>query len=182
VPVGDTRMNSGAPFAKAGGALSFFYAMRYNIHINNQEGSRMGHVLEADVKLTNGRMRFECTAGGNPPIVTDYIPPLGDGEGYMPLQVFLISMATCAGGAVTSLLRRFGRDLSAFSIHIAGTRREEHPTGFSRIDMALRVTSADATEDDVKLAIAKSEEKFCPVWAMIRGNVEVVATAVVERP
>jgi putative redox protein len=69
----------------------------------------------------------------------------------------------------------------ALSISVRGTQREEHPLAFARIDMELTVTSSDATEDDVKLAIAKSEEKFCPVWAMIKGNVEVVAAVVMKR-
>jgi putative redox protein len=141
----------------------------------------MGHVLEANVKLINDKIKFECTAGDQPPIITDYIPPLGDNKGYMPLQVFLISFATCAGGTVASLLRKFRKDVSGLSIAVRGAQREEHPLSFARIELVFTVTSADATEDDVKLAIAKSEEKYCPVWAMIKGNVEVVSTVEVKR-
>jgi len=142
----------------------------------------MGHVLEANAKLINDHIKFECAAGDNPSIVTDYIPPLGNNEGYMPLQVFLISLATCAGGTVASLLRKFRKDVSGLSIAIRGTQRDEHPLAFARIDMEFTLVSADAAEDDVRLAIAKSEEKYCPIWAMIKGNVEIAATVVVKRP
>ena len=139
-------------------------------------------VVVANVKLIDDQVKFECTAGDNPPVVTDYAPPLGGGEGYVPLQLLLISLATCAGGTVALLIRKFCKDLRDFSISLRGTQEEERPHAFTRIDMTFTVVSADATEDDVMLAIAKTEEKYCPVWAMIKGNVEVVATAVVKRP
>ena len=142
----------------------------------------MGHVTEANVMLVNDGVKFECTAGDNPHVVTDYGPPLGGGEGYLPLQLLLISLATCAGGTVALLIRKFRKDLRGLSIYMRGTQGEERPNAFTRIDMEFTVVSADATQDDVMLAISKTEEKYCPVWAMIRGNVEVVATAVVERP
>ena len=142
----------------------------------------MGQITQANVKLVNGGVKFECTAGDHPPIITDYVPPLGDGEGYVPLQLLLISMATCAGGTVALLIRKFRKDLQGLSISMRGTQDEERPHAFTRIDMEFTAVSADATEDDVKLAITKTEEKYCPVWAMIKGNVEVVATAVVKRP
>ena len=139
-------------------------------------------VVEANVKLVNDRVQFECAAGDNPPIVTDYAPPLGDGEGYVPLQLLLISLATCAGGTVALLIRKFRKDLQGLSISMRGTQGEERPHAFTRIDIEFTAVSDDATEDDVMLAITKTEEKYCPVWAMIKGNVEVVATAVVTRP
>lgn len=142
----------------------------------------MGHVVEANVKLINDHVKFECGADDHPPIVTDYAPPLGEGEGYVPLQLLLISLATCAGGTVALLIRKFRKDLQGLSISMRGTQGEEYPHAFTRIDIEFTVVSADATEDDVMLAITKTEEKYCPVWAMIRGNVEVVATAVVKRP
>lgn len=142
----------------------------------------MGHGSQVNVKLVNGRVKFECAAGDHPPVVTDYAPPLGDGEGYLPLQLFLMSLATCAGGTVALLIRKFRKDLQGLSISMHGTQSEERPNAFTRIDMEFAVISADATEDDVKLAISKTEEKYCPVWAMIRGSVEVVATVVIQRP
>ncbi len=142
----------------------------------------MGEILSADAKLLNGKMKYECTAGDHSPIITDYVPPMGNNEGCTPLQVFLISFAACAGGAVSMLLSKFGKSFSEFSVHIEGTRRDEHPTCFSTINLEFRLTSADATEDNVKLAIAKAEELICPVWAMVKGNVKVSSAVAITRP
>jgi hypothetical protein len=54
----------------------------------------MGNILNASVELIGGRMKFRGVAGGNPEIITDYIPPMGDGEGYMPLELFLVSLSS----------------------------------------------------------------------------------------
>jgi putative redox protein len=140
----------------------------------------MENTIEATVKLLGG-LKFECTADGQPPIFTDHPIPPAAAEGYAPLTLMLISLMTCSGGTAAALLRKFRKDVAGFSVAARGTLREAHPLSFARIDMEFAVTSADATEDDVKLALAKAEEKYCPVWAMIKGNVEVVPTVVIKR-
>jgi putative redox protein len=142
----------------------------------------MENVLEANVKLVNNGLKFECTADNQPPIYTDHPIPPAVAEGYSPIQLVLIGLATCSGGTAVALLRKFRKDVSGFSVEAHGTLREQHPLSFSRIDLAFTVVSADATEDDVKLAVTKAEEKYCPVWAMIKGNVEVAFTVEVKRP
>ncbi len=123
--------------------------------------------------LTNDKLRFETALRDNNPIVSDYIPPLGDGQGYMPLELFLTSMMTCAGGTIVSLLRKMRKTVAAFRIEAEGFRRDEHPTYFEKIVLRMELVSPDATDEDMARCIELSEEKFCPVWAMIRGNVEV---------
>lgn len=129
--------------------------------------------MAVKIHLTNQKLRFLATAPEKPEIITDYVPPYGDDDGYYPLEVFLISFGTCAGGTILTLLRKFGRSIDNFEIYIRGESRDEHPKSFSSIQMEISVTSPDATEDDIQKATRMSEEKFCPVWAMIRGNVEV---------
>ena len=130
-------------------------------------------MMEAKIRLTNQKLRFSAAAPEKPEIVTDYVPPYGDDEGYYPLEVFLISFGTCAGGTILTFLRKFGRNIEEFEINLQGESRMEHPKSFSTIHMEISVTSPDATEEDIQKAARMSEEKFCPVWAMIRGNVEV---------
>lgn len=132
--------------------------------------------MEAKIRLTNQKLRFSAAAREKTEIITDYVPPYGDDDGYYPLEVFLVSLGTCAGGTILSLLRKFGRNIDAFEINMRGESRTEHPKSFSRIHMEISVTSRDATEDDIQKATRMSEEKYCPVWAMIRGNVEVKST------
>jgi putative redox protein len=140
----------------------------------------MSTILEASVELKNDKLMFECTAGDNPAIVTDYIPPLGDGEGYMPLQLFLISFATCLGGVIAPFLRRMGKHIDGLSMQVKGYRRAEHPTGFEKIELAIALKSPDVTGEDVKKVIGMAEDKYCPIWYMIKNNVDVVTTYTIQ--
>ena len=140
----------------------------------------MANIVYTSVSLLNGRMMFKGNAGDNPEIITDYIPPIGDGKGYMPLELFLLSLSSCLGGALSALLRKTGKGITALSIEAEGVRREQHPTSFESITLDIRVTSPDVTEADVKKAVDISEASICPVWAMIKGNVEVRTNITVE--
>lgn len=129
--------------------------------------------LQVTIDLTNEKLRFESRLRDNAPIVTDYVPPLGDGHGYTPLELFLVSLATCGGGTIVSLLRKKRKTVVSFRMRAEGFRREEHPTCFERINLHCELVSPDATDEDMLRCIELSEEKYCPVWAMIKGNVEV---------
>ena len=56
---------------------------------------------------------------------------------------------------------------------MTGEEKEEHPKSFSVIHMDIYVQSPDAVLADFEKASSMTEEKYCPVWAMIRGNVKV---------
>ena len=133
----------------------------------------MGNNLEAKVKLINDQIKFSCTAKDNPEIVADYIPPLGNNEGYMPLELFLISLGACTSGTILPLLRRMRKTITGFEMKIQGTRREQHPTSFSQILMDIQIQSNDLENDDLEKALRLAEETYCPVWAMIKNNVTV---------
>jgi putative redox protein len=133
----------------------------------------MDNIIKAKVKLINGKIKFSCKAKDNPEIITDYIPPLGNNEGYMPLEVFLISLAACTSGTVLPLLRAMRKTVVGFEMKIEGVRREEHPTCFSRIIMDMEIRSNDLEPDDLAKALKLAEEKYCPIWAMIKNNVTV---------
>lgn len=131
-------------------------------------------LIEVAVELTNDKLQFKGTARSNPVIICDYTPPLGDGQGYTGLELFLVSLADCSGSTIVSLLRKMKRDVSGFRVNAGGVRREQHPTSFTRIDLEFILYSRDAAATDMQKAIQLVEEKYCPVWAMIKNNVEVV--------
>ena len=137
--------------------------------------------LNAGIELINNKLHFTGTVEGNVPVSIDYIAPLGDDLGYTSLELLLLSFSSCLGSAVLTFLRRMNRTVTRFNIDAKGLRREEHPTGFNSIHLLIKLTSPDVTEADLKKVIALAEEKYCPVWAMIRGNTEVETTCEIER-
>ena len=129
--------------------------------------------LHASVKLVNNKLLFEGAVVGNEPISIDYIPPLGDNMGYTSLELLLLSLSSCVGSAVLTFLRKMQKTITACEISAVGTRREEHPTGFKTILLFIKLHSPDTSEAELNKVLKLSEETYCPVWAMLRGNVEM---------
>ncbi len=133
----------------------------------------MSEVLEVTVHSTNQKLGYTGVAKSNPPIIMDYTPPLGDGQGYMPLELLLMSLAYCSGGTLSLLLKRMGKSVSAVTVTAKGIRRDQSPTSFRRIFLEFVLHSKDAGDADVQKVIKLAEESVCAVWAMVKGNVEI---------
>lgn len=130
-------------------------------------------VVTASINLLNEKLHFEGNVNGNDSISIDYIPPLGDNLGYTSLELLLLSLSSCLGSSVIIFLRRMKKTISGFDINSKGLRREEHPTGFKTITLELTIKSPDLTTEDLDKVVKLSEETYCPVWSMIKGNVEI---------
>ncbi|MDP4116295.1 MAG: OsmC family protein [Bacteroidota bacterium] len=82
-------------------------------------------------------------------------------------------MSSCMGSAILTFLRKMKKTITGFEIHSKGIRKEEHPTGFSTIFVEIELKSPDVTEEDLNKVIKLSEDTYCPVWSMLKGNVEI---------
>ena len=129
--------------------------------------------LNASITLINDRLHFKATAGENEPISIDYTPPLGDNLGYTSLELLLLSLSSCIGSSVLTFLRKMRKTITRFEIHSKGIRKEEHPTCFSSITLTIDLETNDTTAEDLNKVIKLSEDTYCPVLAMIKGNVAV---------
>lgn len=129
--------------------------------------------LAVSLKLLNDKLHFEGNVTGNEPISIDYIPPLGDNLGYTSLELLLLSLSSCLGSSILIFLRRMKKEIADLNIHASGIRKEEHPTAFKTIQIMLNIKSVNTTAEDMDKVIKLSEDTYCPVWAMLKGNVEI---------
>ena len=129
--------------------------------------------LTASVRLINDKLHFEGTAGNSVPVSIDYTPPLGDNLGYTSLELLLLSLSSCIGSSVLTFLYKMRKTITGCEINSKGIRREEHPTCFKTIMVTISLNSADSSEEDLKKVIKLSEDTYCPVRAMLKGNVQV---------
>jgi putative redox protein len=136
--------------------------------------------LRAAVKLVNDKLRFDGLVENNEPVSIDYIAPLGDDAGYTSLELLLLSLASCIGSAVLTFLRKMKKTISGCEIKAVGFRKETHPTGFSKIIIAIVLNSPDVTVTDMAKVIKLSEDTYCPVWSMLKGNVEIEINYTIE--
>ncbi len=132
----------------------------------------MGTEIKATVVL-EGRMQLRGTAHTGHEVQIDYLPPLGDDRGFMSLELLLISLASCSGHTVLTLLRKMGKTVDQFEIRALGKRRDEHPTVFTHIELQFDLKGDKLDAPSVERAISLSEETYCPVWAMLKNSVAV---------
>ncbi len=129
--------------------------------------------LNASVCLVNQKLQFMGNVENNDPVSIDYTPPLGDNLGYTSLELLLLSLSSCIGTAVLTFLRKMKKTINGCEITASGIRREEHPTCFRTIFLTINLKSPDTSSDDFQKVLKLSEETYCPVWALLKGNVEI---------
>lgn len=131
---------------------------------------------EVTVHLTNQKVQFIGVSKSNPDrsITFDFIPPIGDGQGYNGLELLLMSLSGCVATAIVYLLRRMGKTISGLEVNAKGIRREQPPIKFERIFLEFTLNSKDTKDVDIQKAIQLAEQSVSPVWQMIKSNVEVV--------
>lgn len=123
--------------------------------------------------LHESGLRFASTARSHT-VVTDYPLQVGEeGAGMRPLELLLASLASCAGGSMTVLLRKMKQPFRAVDVNVRGLRRDEHPTCFTEIALELVVRGKGLDPAAVARALAQSEESICPVWAMLKSGTAV---------
>lgn len=136
--------------------------------------------LQAEMKLIDNGLKFQTKIGSNPEIITDYIPPLGNGDGYMPLELFLISFGTCVSGVVLPMLRKMQKNIEEYSVKIMGIRKTEHPTGFNKIILNIFIKSKDITREEMEKIIKMAETTYCPIWSMLKNDIEVESNVFIK--
>lgn len=132
----------------------------------------MGEVHEARAILA-AKLHFFVHAGSGQAIAVDHPPPLGDGDGYRPMEMMLMSLAACAGQVVVSLLRRMNGGVDSLEVRASGERWEDHPTVFREIELEFLLTGTGIDPALTEKAIALAGEKYSPVWAMLSAAVPV---------
>lgn len=141
----------------------------------------MSNVITS-LNLVNGKVKFEGIARENEPLTMDYFPPIGDGDGYTGLELLTISLAGCSATSIVGLLRKMNKEIIDFTVEVNGDRQETHPTVLTCIHIKFRLTSPDTSPDELQKAITLSEEKYCPVWAMLKPGCQILVEQEIINP
>ncbi len=128
--------------------------------------------LQASIELINKKLHFNGLVENNDPISIDYTPPLGDNLGYTSLELLLLSLSSCVGSVMLIFLKRMEKNIAAFKINATGIRKEEHPSGFSKIILKIDLDSKNTAAKDIQKIIGMIDS-VCPVKSMIKDDVEV---------
>jgi putative redox protein len=131
--------------------------------------------LTASVRWTD-KLHFWGSGEYGHDVPVDYSPPLGDSEGYGGLDLLLMSLAACSAQTVMSLLQKMKQDVRSFTVTATGRRRTEHPTVLTEIALTFALEGEALSTELMEKAVRLSEEKYCPVWAMLKPAVSISRT------
>lgn len=127
--------------------------------------------LTVSIRLLNEKLHFEGKVEGNESISIDYTPPLGDNLGYTSLELFLLSLSSCAGSAILVLLRRMNKQIEKFEITSVGNRKQNHPTGFEAITLQVNIKAKSLNSNEMEKVLEKLEA-ICPVLSMLDKSIK----------
>jgi len=124
-----------------------------------------------------GGMRFDGKSGrAGKPVAIDFTPEGEPIDGFSPLELLLTSLAGCSGQVVVGLLKRMGQEVRDLTVRARGEKREVHPTVLTSVELDFEFRGGQVDGASVEKAFALSEERFCPVWVMLKASTPITAT------
>jgi putative redox protein len=132
--------------------------------------------LAAHVRLLND-LHFQGSARSGYTIDLDTPACDGGGEGMTPMELVLLSLASCSAMDVAAILRKKRQQVERLEVRVRGQRQSEHPTVFTSIKLEYVVHGSGVDPQAVTRAIELSRERYCPVWAMLEPTVKISAAS-----
>ena len=136
----------------------------------------MAKEIQTEVVFKGG-MRFDGKSGrAGKAVAIDFTPEGEAIDGYSPLELLLTSLAGCSSQVVVGLLKRMGQEVQDLTVRARGEKREIHPTVLTSVELDFEFRGGRVDGASVEKAFALSEERFCPVWVMLKASVPITAT------
>lgn len=113
-------------------------------------------------------MRFDVETGSGHHILLDAAEHNGgQNVGPQPMEMLLVSLASCAAMDIISILRKKRQDIPAYEVRVWGGRTEEYPRVFVEITVEHIFFGQNIQPEAVKRAIELTEERYCGASAML---------------
>jgi putative redox protein len=100
----------------------------------------------------------------------------GQGDGFRPIELMLVSLAGCTAMDVISILQKKSQAVTGFSVQAEAERAESHPRVFTRLHLRYILTGTGLDPAAVQRAVELSETKYCPAQAMLRMAVPITSS------
>ena len=125
-------------------------------------------MADVSVKWTGGGQFLASDEAGHV-VVTDR-----DGQGIKPPNLLLISLATCAGIDVVSILEKKRQRFTSIEARVSKYNDPDPPWCIRKIELEWVVRGRGLKEKAVRDAVRLAEEKYCSVSASLSS--ELVTT------
>ncbi|HPW17775.1 MAG TPA: OsmC family protein [Candidatus Aminicenantes bacterium] len=116
-----------------------------------------------------GGMKFEGKSGrAGAAVALDFAREGEAMDGFSPMELVLASLAGCSGQVAVGLLQRMGQEVKDLTVRARGTKKEIHPAVFKAIELEFEFRGGQLDAASVEKALDLSEDRYCPVWAMLK--------------
>ena len=127
--------------------------------------------VDAQLTLTEGMQLVGKTSQSGIGLILDAHPEFGgQGTGYRPTELLLLSLGGCTGMDVLSILRKKRQDITGFTVNIKAERAPEHPRRYTDIHLEFVVEGHGVSEEAVARSIELSQTKYCSVTATLNSE------------
>jgi len=134
-------------------------------------------MIKAKVCLTQSlrsqRQFISETGSGHHLILDD----AAGASGAKPIELVAVALAGCMAFDVVIMLRqKHHQKLTGYEVHVEADQAERPPQVFTAIRLRHVLTGIGIEQTAVEQAIQLSEEKYCSVGAMLKGNASLQTT------
>jgi putative redox protein len=119
---------------------------------------------------------FVGKADSNHWVMVDTEKDFGPDAAAHPMELVLLALGSCSGCDVVSILKKKKIHLAGFEIHIDAERAETYPKVFSKIHLEYVFLGKKLNPTPLQQAISLSQEKYCPVSAMLKATVPLTTS------
>jgi putative redox protein len=96
-----------------------------------------------------------------------------------PMELLLIALGACTATDIVSILAKKRQKLDSLEIEISGERSKVPPRVWTKLEILYKLRGS-LDETAVQHAIQLSEEKYCPVAAMLRKTAAITSRIQIE--
>lgn len=91
--------------------------------------------------------------------------------GQSPMEMILSALCGCVAVEVAQMIQKRRKQVADLTITAEGTRKDDHPRGFTNIAMKFTLKSADANKEELDKVTKLSLEKYCSVAESLKADI-----------
>jgi len=124
--------------------------------------------MKITLQRSNDSVRFEGSNEAGNTVTVEGSPNIGgEGKGMRPMELLLVSLASCSSMDVVTMLKKMRQPLEDIRVLVEGHRdTDQIPAVFTQIHLHF-VLKGDLRADKVVEALRLSVEKYCSVGRML---------------
>jgi len=102
-------------------------------------------------------------------------------KAFSPTELLLSSVTACAAVDIVSMIKKRRKTFIDLKAETSGDRKENHPRGFTHINIKYIITSPDITEKELDRIIDLAVSKYCSVAESLDNNIDLTHSFEIKR-